>query len=950
MDGKEQFSNEKNRLLALLLKDGIYYGTPERPVLSGDGKPARWMLDSLGVSLTTEGLRLAGRCLLKLLETFNGHTLATYGTIGIPLMASCILQSDGRYEGLLVRKEIKTYGSRKSIEGRIHKDEPVIIVDDSISSGRTMLECRRRLEEEGFCVEGGVCLVRFGWYNGFGKMQELGYHMEALFDIWEDVMVHMENEPRPVLNPTKLYPDFTWNNRHAPEGMHPAVLARLVLNEYLDSGTLLRPPLSLDREVDGAGGVWVSVRPRSDIYQRHAREGMWHFPGESFGPIGEDLVRAALKTVLKLEKGDAGKKQLQESAVAVTFFSAMEECTVGELDNDRYGIVVLSRERPGVMGGALPRMPGISNSWMQFQHARIKNAGLVRFEPYRILRHDVVKVVEPNEVWQPTGVPKHDTWEWYADLQAAGKIAHRALDLVTSTLAHTPPSTDPLPDNLMFTDLDSIFVTVYEEGKLKGCMGSTIAHLDEDLQTICHQVIADSRFGESPIANCTAVTVSFLRDPLDIGVLPPDEIMVRIRFGEQALMVSQGKRSGLLLPFTAALLNLTPDAYALEVIDKAGITRPPYHWRRYECQTWMVVPGQEPRMMKGMFPIAPPSDHPEENLEYDARLLSDYLLRLQKEDGALYFHYSPFTDTLTEKVDLPRLAHACWALMVLGEKTNRSEVRESSAKLLSYLLNLVESDPHGQVWLKQEDNSPSVSESSFLLLAISHSPDVEIYRTIGSQIADTLWSRINRHGKVEVFLDPAMDNDGFQDYFPGQMLLALGKACRVGISTVDAVKLQRAFEFYRRRFRYKRDFGQVSWMMQAFSEWFLVTHEPEFAAFVFEIGEWILEFQDQKGGGFWNDHQPDTPGFTTALYLEGLGDAATLATVLGERRRADRYREACLKGVGFLDRLIIQERDAPILPNSEWALGGVRASLYQSDIRTDFVQHTLAAVLKLLAN
>ena len=44
------------------------------------------------------------------------------------------------------------------------------------------------------------------------------------------------------------------------------------------------------------------------------------------------------------------------------------------------------------MGGALPRMPGIVNEWRQFQHARIKNAKLVSFEPYELFRHEVLKV------------------------------------------------------------------------------------------------------------------------------------------------------------------------------------------------------------------------------------------------------------------------------------------------------------------------------------------------------------------------------------------------------------------------------------------------------------------------------------------------------------------------------------------------------------------------------
>ena len=236
-------------------------------------------------------------------------------------------------------------------------------------------------------------------------MQERGYHMEAVYDIWDDFMSHMDDEEKPLANPSKWFPAFEWDTRRAPEHLHPAKLARLVVCEYLSSGRLLLPPESLDTKYDSAGGAWVSIRSRANLHRRHARGGFWHFPLETSRSAAEDVVMAALSTVASLPAGDEGLKVVDESAIAVTFFSALEKCTPGQLDNDRYGIVVRSLERREKMGGALPRMPGIVNEWAQFQHARMKNAQLVSFEPYELFRHDVVKAVEPEENWQPTGVP-----------------------------------------------------------------------------------------------------------------------------------------------------------------------------------------------------------------------------------------------------------------------------------------------------------------------------------------------------------------------------------------------------------------------------------------------------------------------------------------------------------------------------------------------------------------
>src|SRR6185503_3409795 len=116
----------------------------------------------------------------------------------------------------------------------------------SVSSGTCMTEATERLEAAGLRVEGAIALVRFGWYGGYALMQERGYHVEALFDIWDDFMTRMEGEQVPPRNPSKWFPDFVWSDRAAPEGLHPARLARAVLREHVQSGQWLRPPARLD--------------------------------------------------------------------------------------------------------------------------------------------------------------------------------------------------------------------------------------------------------------------------------------------------------------------------------------------------------------------------------------------------------------------------------------------------------------------------------------------------------------------------------------------------------------------------------------------------------------------------------------------------------------------------------------------------------------------------------
>ena len=932
----QSFQKARAELLAMLQRSGILYQSETQPVLSRDGTSARWMLDSLAVTLSPRGAQLAGQCVLELLKKFDGRQIATYGVTGIPILQSCIVQ-DPDYRGLLVRKERKEHGSCKLIEGIIDPNEPVIIIDDSVSSGTCMTEATKRLEQAGLRVEGGICLVRFGWQNGYALMQQNGYHMEAVYDIWDDFIAFMDDEDKIPVNPSKIFPTFEWSTEQAPERLHPAQLARLVVSEYLSTGKLLRPPERLDNKYDSAGGAWVSIRSRASVYKRHARGGFWHFPGEESKSAADDLVMASLSTARDLPAGSEGLKIVDESAFAVTFFSALEQCTPGQLDNDRYGIVVRSLERRAWMGGALPRMPGIANEWAQFQHARMKNAKLISFEPYELFRHDVVKVIEPGEKWQPTGVPAPEEIPWHKDQKICGTVAGRARDLVLAQLLERPETTEPLPPNLLPNNVDSFYLTIYINGHLRGCMGQKLRDLDEDLKTIAKAALRDERFaGRTPIdADNVAVTVSFLFDKLPLGECPPEEVVSYYRHGDQTVMVYQDDRVGLLLPFVGSFWNLDPVGFAHAVIEKAGLSEPPYYWVRFDCSTWLA--GDEGvNATVGGFGIPQKKLPPTEGLaRHHGKLHLHYLLKHLKEDGTFYSGYQPFHNRLYESPDLARHAHGSWVLTRAARIFDGDELKNAANKVIDSVSLQVQHEP------------ATVAETSFLLLALCNLPENDPRRELVNDLAATLWRSIEPQGRIVTHQnpdDPAPD--GYQDYFPGQVLLALAVACEAKFSEIDDERLRRAFQYYRHRFRYKRHFGQATWLMQGFSKWSQLRGQKEYAEFVCEVADWLLGYQQDKTGGFINDHQPGAPGYTTAVYLEGIAAALQVAASMGDSERQKTYSDSFARGFAFLDRLIIQERDRAILPNLDFALGGLRQGIHYSEIRTDFVQHSLSAILE----
>ena len=350
------FHAKREELLALMRKEAILHESPTQPVLSRDGSTARWMLNSLQITLTPAAPSSPDACMLELLNRFEGRQLATLGLTGVPILNACVTQSGGRYHGLLVRKERKQHGSLKLIEGPIDTNEPTILIDDSIASGTSMQQACDTLRAAGSawkepsfsCVSAGTAATR-------GCRSRAITSMRSATSGPTSCPTWMASQSRSPIRP-RYFPTSDGATRRRREKLHPAELARIALREYLTRGALPQPPHTLDRDYPSAGGAWVSLRSREDIYLRHARDGFWHFPGEETWPAPEAVIRAAGKTASTLPP-DKALGLLDDSAIAVTFFGALEPCRVGELDNDRYGIVVCSLERAGWMGGGCPACP-----------------------------------------------------------------------------------------------------------------------------------------------------------------------------------------------------------------------------------------------------------------------------------------------------------------------------------------------------------------------------------------------------------------------------------------------------------------------------------------------------------------------------------------------------------------------------------------------------------------
>ena len=425
---------------------------------------------------------------------------------------------------------------------------------------------------------------------------------------------------------------------------------------------------------------------------------------------------------------------------------------------------------------------------------------------------------------------------------------------------------------------------------------------------------------------------SVLSNRFEIGEADPDWVVGPTRFAEQALEVGQGARRALLLPSVAVTNNLSPREFVDEVIDKAGITRAPYHWTRYDVVT-ALADANGVRPMRHGLPGGEPAATMDAELERLTGLLVGYARRHHVAAGPLTGRYEPFADRLRLGIGGARLAYGAWV------KARAGLVPEAGDDL-----RRLEGAMGEDGWIRVDDEPPSISELAFVLLA---ELEVGDDRGLVPTLAAKLCAQIDRHGRFETHAGGGDGFDVYQDYAPGQALLALALAVEAGAADIEASVRRRVLRYYRMRFRQNHNWGAMAWLAQAFTAWGRAADEPTSTMFGYEVVDWALRFQSDKTGGFLNDHQPDAPGATTAVYLEGVAAARTTADAAGDTLRADRYRLAASRSLRFLDALIYQPRDAAVLPNPTWAMGGVRSSLTASEVRIDHVHHALSAVLAL---
>lgn len=337
--------------------------------------------------------------------------------------------------------------------------------------------------------------------------------------------------------------------------------------------------------------------------------------------------------------------------------------------------------------------------------------------------------------------------------------------------------------------------------------------------------------------------------------------------------------------------------------------------------------------------------------------LGTWLLGNLAPSGRMTYKYWPSRGEESSADNPIRQFMATICLGRLARHTGSGTMMEAARGNLTYNLERFfrRRDSVGTI---EHDGTAKLGSAALAALAIHELDARDVHEETYGLLCDGVAALWQADGEFRTFHHPHHRNDN-RNFYPGEALLFW--ATRLGAERDEALlaKCRKSFAYYRDWHRAHRNPAFIPWHSQACARLFDLTGERIFAAFVFEMNDWLLAMQqgeevryEDLRGRFYDPHHPTygpPHASSTAVYLEGLAEALRLAVGLGEEDRARVYRRTIWRGLRNLRQLqFVDEADMFYISQRHRVRGGVRTESYDNTIRVDNVQHALMALLTLM--
>ena len=179
----------REKLLSLIQDRAFVRGE----VTLSSGRKSDFYVDGKMIEMSPEGAYLIGEVLFEQIKDHDINAIGGLAVGAVPVVTSVAVSCyhHGKdVEGVFVRAEPKAHGTKKTIEGRLPENARVVVVDDVVTSGKSIMTAIEAIEERGGKIVLVLSIVdRDAGAREFFASQ--GYTYESIYSK-QDVLGHAQ--------------------------------------------------------------------------------------------------------------------------------------------------------------------------------------------------------------------------------------------------------------------------------------------------------------------------------------------------------------------------------------------------------------------------------------------------------------------------------------------------------------------------------------------------------------------------------------------------------------------------------------------------------------------------------------------------------------------------------------------------------------------------------------
>lgn len=173
------------RLKEIAIEEGAYLRSDTPTFRLASGMMSKFYFDGRKISLSSKGANHVAKMILDevsdiKIDAIGGPVLGA--ALMVPAVVAIAHAEGKELHAFVVRQETKEHGTKQKIEGHLKKGWHVVIVDDVITTGGSMLKAIEAVEEEGCEVVKVIVLVD-RYEGGSDALRSKGYDFQAFLSL-----------------------------------------------------------------------------------------------------------------------------------------------------------------------------------------------------------------------------------------------------------------------------------------------------------------------------------------------------------------------------------------------------------------------------------------------------------------------------------------------------------------------------------------------------------------------------------------------------------------------------------------------------------------------------------------------------------------------------------------------------------------------------------------------